>query len=130
MVQFNYSLSRWNLLSRQTGRISFSFFFWKEVSSCLPALRGFILQGINTGDETLFWKDRWLNGRAPMCLWLDEFKDSQHPNDTVHNLIHLLNEPPFMENKDILHIKDRLRASDGVTVGKKWWMLKGNGFFR
>lgn len=64
-----------------------------------------------------------------MCLWHEEFRDSQRPNNTVQDLIHLLDEPPFMENGDIIHIRDRLRAFDGATRDKKWCMLAGNGFF-
>lgn len=104
-------------------------FFWKGVSSCLPTLRGCILQGINIEDDMLFWKDRWLNGRVPMFLWLEELKNSQHPNGIVQDLILLLEEAAFTENGDILLFKDCLRSSKGATGDKKWWMLTGNGAF-
>lgn len=44
VIQFNYGITRWNIFSRQTGRISFS---WKGVSSCLAALKGCIHSDIN-----------------------------------------------------------------------------------
>lgn len=87
-------------------RLAGSLFFWNGVSSCLPPLRGCILQGIKMGDETLFWKDRWLNGRALIYLWPKEFRDNQHPNGTVWDLVFLLEKSPFSENLDTLHYRN------------------------
>lgn len=56
------------------------------------------MQGINAGIETLFWKDCWLNGRAPMLLWPDIYRDTQHHNDIVWELAHLLSEAPFSDD--------------------------------
>lgn len=93
MVQFSYGVTRWNMFRKQTGRI---FFFWKEVSSCLPALRGCIHAVINTGLENLFWKDHWLNGRAPMYLWKEEFRASQSAIGTVQDLALILYSAHFL----------------------------------
>lgn len=84
VIQFNYGLSRAKLWPYQTGRISF---FWKGVLTCLPALRSCVSYEIVTGKETLFWKDGWLNGIAPMSLWPEEFGASRRPNGTVHEFI-------------------------------------------
>lgn len=53
-----------------------------------------------TGAETLFWKNRWLNGRAPMLIWPEEFSASHQQNDTVRDMIHMLSEAPFMDLLD------------------------------
>lgn len=70
VICFNYGLVCWNMFPRLAGRISF---FWKGVSSCLPTFKGCILHNISFGNETLFWKDRWLNGIVPMHQWPEEF---------------------------------------------------------
>lgn len=91
IIQFNYNLSRWNMFPRQTGRISF---FWKGVLNSLPAFRGCVHHEVVAGTETFFWKDNWFNGRAPMFIWPEEFKDSEAPNGTVYDLRFLLGRAP------------------------------------
>lgn len=78
--------------------------FWKEVSSCLPALKGCILQDVKSGREILFWKDHWPNGKAPMFLWLDEFLESSTINDTIYDLLHLFAESPFSELLEVSQV--------------------------
>lgn len=122
MIQFNYGFSRWNLFPRLTGGVSF---FWKGVSSCLLTLRRCILHGINSGDSTLFWKDRWFNQCAPMYLWETEFCNSQYPNGIMQDLAFLLEEAPLSSNFDSLSFRNRLQALVGEAGDKKWWMLYG-----
>lgn len=66
MVQFNYGSRSWDMFTRLRERISF---FWRGVMSVLPTLRCGVTSDINSGSETFFWKDRWLNGREPMYVW-------------------------------------------------------------
>lgn len=128
MIQFNYGMTRWNLHPPQTGRISF---FWKGILSCLLALRGCLLKEPFNGLETLFWKDCWINGRAPMYVWPVEYRDCLRPNGTVKDLIHLCDEIPLMETQEMRHLRDQVRM--GVhphqTRDKIWWKLSGNGTF-
>lgn len=90
VIQFNYGFSRASLWPNQSGRISF---FWRGVLSCLPALRSCFSNEVITGKETFFWKDYWIIGIALMYLWPAEFRASSCPNGTIHELIHLLEEP-------------------------------------
>lgn len=96
-IQFNYGIQRWNMFPRQSGRVSF---FWKGVLSCLPALRGCVLHGVNSGTETIFWKDRWVGGRAPMYMWPEEFSRTQAPNGMISELSSLLDLAPYSTNPD------------------------------
>lgn len=107
VIQFNYGIAHWNMFPRQSGRVSF---FWKGVMSSLPALRGCILQGVNTRMETPFWKDHWVNGCAPMFLCLEEFRRSQAPNGTIRELLSLFDQVPFSANSDIRTLNARLRG--------------------
>lgn len=109
-------MSSWNLFPRYSGRISF---FWKGVTSCLPVLSSCVSHGINLGTETLFWKDRWLNGRAPMFIWPEEFRRTPYPNGSIRNLEFLLIEVPFSENEDVISFRDRVRAHVGDFGDKK-----------
>lgn len=103
MVQFNYGVSRWNLFPRYLGRISY---FWKRVLNCLPALRSCVAHCILSRTETLFGKDQWLNGWAPMYIWPEEFKKTLNPNGSIHDLEFLCSEEPFMENKDVVYFRN------------------------
>lgn len=94
VIQFNYNLSRWNLFPTQTSRVSF---FWKWVVSCLQALRGCIGCNVTSSHETLFWKDRWFNCCTPIFLWPDAYRNAQHPNGSVQDLAHLLDDAPFIK---------------------------------
>lgn len=126
VIQFNYGVSRWNMFPRKEGRISF---FWKGLMSCLPALRCCILHGINSGRETLLWKDRWLNGRAPMFLWSKEFRRTQSPNGTVRKLSLLLAQTTLSDDVDFSTYGELLRSPVGELGDKKWWRLTGKGSF-
>lgn len=61
-------------------------FFWKGVVNCLLALQSCILPRIIIESETLFWKDRWLKGRALRDVWPEEFLVSQRPNGAIRDL--------------------------------------------
>ncbi|XP_039126955.1 uncharacterized protein LOC120263117 [Dioscorea cayenensis subsp. rotundata] len=126
VVKFNYGLESWNLFPRPAGRISF---FWKGVMSCLPSLRGCILQSVNSGTTTLFWKDRWVDGQAPMYIWPDEFRRTSSPDGTVCDLLPLFEETPFNANPVLADLRVRLRRPLGDLGDKKWWTLTGNGSF-
>lgn len=116
VILFNYGSCQSMMWPRQTGRISF---FWKGVLSCLPALRGCFSYEVITGKETFFWKDGWLGGCASMNWWPEEFHASHYPNGTVHELIHLLDERPFVSNEFISQIRARMRNVDHSLVDKK-----------
>lgn len=92
VIQFNYGRDCSKLWPSQVGRISF---FWKGVLNSLPTLRGCLLHEVKFGMDTLFWKDCWLNGRAPMYLWPEDYSACPRPDGTFQELIHLLDELPF-----------------------------------
>lgn len=71
------------------------------MSNCLSALRGCITQGVHSNTESLFWKDQWFNGKAPMFLCPDAFREYMHPNGTIKDLDPLLGNAPFLENADL-----------------------------
>lgn len=127
MAQFNYGVSRWNLFPRYSGRISY---FWKGVLNCLPALGSCVAHGILLGTKTLFGKDQWLNGLAPMNIWLEEFRKTLNPNGSVHDLDFLCSEEPFMENEDVVYFRNRSRGPERDRGDKKWWRLTGNSVSR
>lgn len=64
-----------------------------------------------------------------MYLWPEEFLASQQPNGIVHDLTYLLERTPFVDNPNILQIRDLLRTPRGYLSDKKWWMLTRNGTF-
>ncbi|XP_039123641.1 uncharacterized protein LOC120260266 [Dioscorea cayenensis subsp. rotundata] len=126
VILFNYGMQRWNMFPRLSGRVSF---FWKGVLSCLPALRGCVLQGVSSGMETLFWKYRWINGCAPMFLWPEEFSRTTAPNGTVREMLTVCGQAPFSANLDIQNTLSRIQGLDGSGGDRKWWRLTGNGTF-
>lgn len=81
------------------------------------------------GGQRHFFGKRWLNGRTPMYLWLEDFRRNQFLNGKVHELCSLLAEVPFSEDMDVLPHRDRLWAPVGEMGDKKWWRLTGNGAF-
>ncbi|XP_039130345.1 uncharacterized mitochondrial protein AtMg00310-like [Dioscorea cayenensis subsp. rotundata] len=126
VIQFNYGMNRWNMFPRLTSRISF---FWKGVLNCLPAFRSCIAHNVQSGWETLFWKDQWLDGRAPRFLWQDRFASCLHPNGSIRELSALLEQPPFVCSPLLNLIRDTLRAPNSSAPDKKIWRLTGNGAF-
>lgn len=64
-----------------------------------------------------------------MNLWSDEFNASRCPNDTVHELIHLLEEVTFHGNEIIRQLRAKVRRPDIQVGDKKKWRLTGNGLF-
>lgn len=72
--------------------------------------------------EPLFWKDRWLNGRAPMYLWPEKCRRNHFSNGTVRELCSLLAEAPFSEDMDVLPFRDHLRAPY-----ENWGIKNGGG---
>lgn len=93
VIQYNYRGHCWDMFKRHVVRISF---FWKCVIDCFLTLSGGIIQKVNYGEKTLFWNDRWLDGRAPRYLWAKEYFACICPNNTVHDLTYLLERAPFM----------------------------------
>lgn len=126
IILFNYGISRWNMFPRQSGRISF---FWKGVLSCLPAFRGCVQHEVNSGTETLFWKDRWLAGSAPMYIWPEEFLTTPNPNGTIRDFLALLHQHPFSEDRECRTLGERLQMSVDVRLDNKRWKLTGKGAF-
>lgn len=108
------------------SRISF---FWKGVVSCLPALRFGVSHIVKSGDETLFWKDKWFNGLAPMNVWPEEFRVPRQPNGSVRDLCHLLASAPVVANQDTGPFWVQIRDHVGDLGDEKWWCLMGNGVF-
>lgn len=94
------------MFTRLRERISF---FWRGVMSVLPTLRCGVTSDINSGSETFFWKDRWLNGRAPMYVWPELFRSCGQEVATFSELVHLLEEQPFCVDADIAQAGDRWR---------------------
>ncbi|XP_039120541.1 uncharacterized protein LOC120256947 [Dioscorea cayenensis subsp. rotundata] len=56
---------------------------------------------IKFGAESLFWKDRWLNGLALMFIWSEAFSASSMPHGTVRELALLLERPPFANDPGV-----------------------------
>ncbi|XP_039123372.1 uncharacterized protein LOC120259989 [Dioscorea cayenensis subsp. rotundata] len=126
VIQFNYDPIRTLSWPIQSGRVSF---FWKGVLTCLPALRNCISHEVSSGKDTLFWKDGWLNGIAPMNLWPEEFYTCRRPNGTIHELGHLLDEVPCIDNDLIDQVRAKVRRPDNLLGDKKKWRLTGNEIF-
>lgn len=97
--------------------------------SCLSAFRSCIVHGIRARRETLFWKDNWLNGRAPMYIWQEEFRRANGTIGTVRDLISLLYQPLFSIEVDVISFKERWSSQEGVLGDTKRWRLTGNGCF-
>lgn len=116
VIKFNYRLLDWNLFPKLSGRISF---FWKVASKTLSAFRGCITQKVNSGLETLFWNDRWLNGRAPRFLWPEVFSNYLHCHGTVRGLEYLLDKEPFKDNPNIILFRERFLHTDWGIRDKK-----------
>ncbi|XP_039143935.1 uncharacterized mitochondrial protein AtMg00310-like [Dioscorea cayenensis subsp. rotundata] len=92
ILRFNYGGPNWDLFRRTTSRVSF---FWSGVDQCLPAFSGCVSVQVKDGANSLFWKDRWFNGRAPMNIWPESFLLSRSPNGTVREMPYLLASSPF-----------------------------------
>ncbi|XP_039122026.1 uncharacterized protein LOC120258641 [Dioscorea cayenensis subsp. rotundata] len=95
----------------------------------LPALRCCFKREIYSSAETLFWKDRWLNGRAPMFVWQDIFNSCTQQNASFNELESLLDEQPFCEDVDVADIQEQRRTRRHDENNKKRWSLNGNGQF-
>lgn len=94
VLKFNYINPIGVLSRRPRGRVSY---FWSGESNCLSAFRACVTVEIHSGADSFFWKDRWLNGLAPMNIWPDEFLETARPNGTVRELVSLLSRSPFAE---------------------------------
>ncbi|XP_039140399.1 uncharacterized protein LOC120277606 [Dioscorea cayenensis subsp. rotundata] len=126
VIHFNYGSVSWDMFPRTSGRMSF---FWKGVLKILPVLRCCVTSTINSGSETFFWKDRWLNGRAPMNVWPELYCESKWRDATFEELGHLLENQPYCEDEGVIQFRDRwrARAQDGRDLKK--WSINGNGMF-
>lgn len=94
----------------------------------LPPMRCCIDSVVNSGTETLFWKDRWCMGRAPMYIWPELFSLSARQNATFNELGHLLEEQPFCEEY-IIQTREKWRSNGTEEKDIKRWSLIGNGVF-
>lgn len=103
IVQYNYGVSNCNLHFRRQGRDSF---FWSGIFSYLPALRECTEQIFRDSSRSLFCKDNWLFGQAPMNVWPDTFLESANPNGTIKDLIQCLERAPFREELDVERFLD------------------------
>ncbi|XP_039123614.1 uncharacterized protein LOC120260240 [Dioscorea cayenensis subsp. rotundata] len=126
IICFNYNVPKWDLFRVPNGRVSF---FWSGVSSCLPAFRGCVSVQVKSGSESLFWKDRWLNGLALMNIWPNDFLVSTRPHGTVRELAMLLERPPFVSDPDVMHILSCLNLESRRDCDRKVWGLTANGSF-
>lgn len=126
VIHFNYGTDCWNLFKRHTGRISF---FWRSVINCLPAFRKCVSHKINLGTETLFWKDNWIEGRAPMYLWPEDFQASCASNSIVSELANVLERLSFSTFPDLRPLRDQLHSSSRLVRDQKRWCLTGNSIF-
>lgn len=98
-------------------------------SQNLPALRRCILHDVHSGSETLFWKDRWLNGRAPLNLRPKDFCNCLCPNGLVKDLYALLYDEPFADDPDVIGVRNQLQYPTTVAGDTKRWFLTSNGIF-
>lgn len=127
IVHYNYGVSNWNLHIRRQGWASF---FWNDIFSYLLALEGCTEQIVRDNSRSLFWKDNWLNGRAPMNIWPDTFLETANPNGTVKELIHWLERASFQEELEVeSFLEDYNRLAGLQEEGMKWWRLSPNGLF-
>ncbi|XP_039117658.1 uncharacterized protein LOC120253386 [Dioscorea cayenensis subsp. rotundata] len=104
-------------------------FFWRGVLSVYPILRCCVLSEVNSGADTYFWKDRWLNGRAPMYVWHEQYRECGQQDASFKDLAHLLEGHPFCEDADLVQIRDRWRNSGNDVKDIKRWALNGTGAF-
>lgn len=79
--------------------------------------------------ETLFWKDRWIDGRTPSFLWPEKFSRTPWQNGTVWEMSFLFDQAPFSTDEGFLLAIERLWETNGESVDKKWWLLSGNSKF-
>ncbi|XP_039145636.1 uncharacterized protein LOC120282866 [Dioscorea cayenensis subsp. rotundata] len=127
VIKFNYNLTSWNMFSLPRGRVSF---FWSGVLKGLSAFNGCVTVKVHFGMEALFWKDRWLNGRAPMHLWPNEFLASPMQNASVFDLRHLLVQQPFSdEHTDSEMLLVNWISPAGLDKDVRFWSLNANGSF-
>ncbi|XP_039127495.1 uncharacterized protein LOC120263599 [Dioscorea cayenensis subsp. rotundata] len=99
------------------------------VSRCLPAFRGCVLVQVNSGYESLLWKDRWFNGLAPINIWPEEFLVSTMPHGTVRELALLLERLSFVNEPEVVQIRSRLNVVSMGYSDLKVWGLMANGAF-
>lgn len=125
-ILFNYGSSNWNLYPPNMNRVSF---FWKGVLSYLPAFHSCIRSDIWSGSESLFRKDRWLCGRAPMNLWPELFSNSNDQNAMFKDLEHWLGELPFCFDEKIISFQGERMTGSREERDAKWWTLNNNGLF-
>lgn len=64
-----------------------------------------------------------------MNLWPEEFYTCRHPNGTIHELGHLLDEVPCIDNDLIDQVRAKVRRPDNLLGDKKKWRLTGNEIF-
>lgn len=76
------------------------------MSNYLPALRRRVAHSVSSGTKILFWKDRWLNGQAPMLIWPEEFRGSLNPNSSICDFEYLCSEEPFAEHEDVVSFRN------------------------
>ncbi|XP_039134175.1 uncharacterized protein LOC120271557 [Dioscorea cayenensis subsp. rotundata] len=126
ILRFNYKDPIWDLYKHPRGRISY---FWSGVSRCLLAFRECVTVHVKSGSETLFWKDRWFNGLAPMYIWAEEFLVSPRPNGTIRELAFLLTAPRFASNSVTRSTCLGLNLGDDNEKDQKLWSLTANGSF-
>ncbi|XP_039130342.1 uncharacterized protein LOC120266746 [Dioscorea cayenensis subsp. rotundata] len=92
-------------------------------------MMGCVSVQVKSGFESLFWKDRWLNGLVPMNIWPDEFLASTIPHRTVRELVLLLEKPSFVNEPDVVQILSSLNVASMGDNDKKVWGLTSNGVF-
>ncbi|XP_039120313.1 uncharacterized protein LOC120256691 [Dioscorea cayenensis subsp. rotundata] len=126
VIKFNYNLSSWNLFCLPRGRVSF---FWSGVLKGFSAFNGCVTVKVCSGMESLFWKDRWLNGRAPMHLWPNEFSACSMQNATMFDLRHLLNRQPFSSDHEFVLFLANRNFPFGPRKDLKLWSLTVNRSF-
>lgn len=97
--------------------------------NCLSALRGCVLHEVVSGSETLFWRDSWLAGKAPMYVLPEEFRGSNNPNGSVHEQQYLLDQALLNLEGVCSNYRVSLRDSMSTLGDSKRWRLSGNGSF-
>lgn len=65
-----------------------------------------------------------------MTLWPKEYKDSLHPNGSVHELLHLMDIPPFTGIREIRQVCEWVRDSVSLLGDKSYGNLPEMGCSR
>lgn len=64
-----------------------------------------------------------------MLIWLEEFRGSLNPNNSICDLEYLCSEESFAEHEDVVSFRNRSKVPGKNFRDKKWLRLTGNDAF-